>query len=231
MQQYFQAGDIVEVRLIEKMASLFYSKNLKEISEFKEKLAKEIFLSLKEFDIERAFLVGSFLTKKVDYNDIDLFIVSDKENEEKIYDFLVEKFNLKFHILVIKEENFSKLIEICPLTRSMLFYYISDKEFKSLPKRVLDRKHINFLLMMPKDLLEVKLESRIFYDSIRRLFVIDYFLRGKDEDMCKIDADIEKLVGKNLFELIRRNGAITDKGLLLLRKIIKQKLNLIQDRL
>jgi hypothetical protein len=231
MQQYFQAGDIVEVRLVEKSNFLFYSKNLKEISEFKEKLAKEIFFSLREFDIKPVFMVGSFLTKKVDYNDIDLIIVSDNENEEKIYNFLTEKFNLKFHILVIKKDNFSKLLEICPLTRSMLFYYISNKEFKSMPKRVWDKKHINFLLMMPKDLLEVKAESRVFYDSIRRLLVIDYFLREKDEDACKIDVDIEKIIGKSLFEIIRRNGAITDKEILSLRKIIKQKLNLIQAKL
>jgi len=231
MQQYFQAGDIVEVRLVEKNNFLFFSKNLKEISEFKEKLAKDIFFSLKDFNIKQAFLVGSFLTKKVDYNDIDLLIVSNHENEEKIYNFLAEKFNLKFHILVIKEENFSKLLEICPLTRSMLFYYISNKEFKGLPKRVLDKKHINFLLMMPKDLLEVKAESRVFYDSIRRLLAIDYFLRAKNEDTCKIDVEIEKIIGKDLFEIIRRNGTITDKEFLLLRKIIKQKLNSIQQRL
>jgi len=231
MQQYFQAGDLVEVRLIEKSGSLFYSKTLKGLNEFRGKLIKEIFSSLGEFDIKQAFVVGSFLTKRVDYNDIDLLIISDSANEGKIFGFLTEKFNLKFQILVIRAENFSRLLEICPLTRSMLYYFISNKEFTGLPKRTVDKDHINFLLMMPQDLLEIVVGSRVFYDNIRRLFAIIYFLNGVAEDPSQIDHEIKGLIGEKLFDVIRKNDPIRGKDVLLIRKIIRERVRSIKDKI
>ena len=45
----FEAGDFVEVRLLRKPLKIFYSQSIKKLSEFKEKLVKEIFSFLKKY--------------------------------------------------------------------------------------------------------------------------------------------------------------------------------------
>src|SRR3989344_3610911 len=84
LESIFEAGDLVEVKLIKKKVELFYSRKI-EINEFKNKLIREIISFLSRFkDIKQIFMVGSFLTKKIDYNDIDLLIISNKDLDEEI---------------------------------------------------------------------------------------------------------------------------------------------------
>ena len=47
MEEIFEVGDIVQVKLLKKKEQLHYSKTLKKLGEFKERLIKEIFSSLK----------------------------------------------------------------------------------------------------------------------------------------------------------------------------------------
>ena len=83
MESIFEAGDLVEVKLIKKKVELFYSRKI-EINEFKNKLIREIISFLSRFkDIKQIFMVGSFLTKKIDYN--DLWIQAGSLSSEKKY--------------------------------------------------------------------------------------------------------------------------------------------------
>ncbi len=43
MHNHFEAGDLVEVTLLEKKDSLYYSKHLNKLNEFKENLIKKIY--------------------------------------------------------------------------------------------------------------------------------------------------------------------------------------------
>lgn len=76
MAEIFEVGDLVKIRLIMKKERVYYSENLRKlgrISEFKENIIKQIFSLLEKFkEIKQAFVVGSFLTEKADYNDIDI---------------------------------------------------------------------------------------------------------------------------------------------------------------
>ena len=82
MESIFEVGDIVKVKLLKKKTEIYYSKNLLKLEEFKEKLIKEIFSHLSTFpNIRQIFIVGSFLIEKVDYNDIDLIIITDKKQK------------------------------------------------------------------------------------------------------------------------------------------------------
>jgi hypothetical protein len=79
MRNIFEVGDKVEVRLISKQNNLYYSKNLTKLSEFKENLVKDIFLILSDFkQIQQPFIIGSFLTENIEFNDIDILIITDK---------------------------------------------------------------------------------------------------------------------------------------------------------
>jgi len=102
----FNAGDSVEVRLLSKN-KIFASKNVK-LSSFKRLLIEEIFDFLsKRFEIGQIFIFGSFLTMDAEYNDIDIMVVVDEEKENlerQIYDELLKKFNLKFHVICIEKD-------------------------------------------------------------------------------------------------------------------------------
>ena len=232
MQGHFDVGDHVEVILLEKKSSLYYSKDLDKLNEFKENLIKNIFLELKKYkDINQIFIIGSFLTQKQDYNDIDIILISEKNLEKEVYKLLVDKFELKFHIISISEDNFKSLQKYCPLTRSMFFYFISNKDFK-LPKETeINRNHIKFLLMMPEDILKIKVSSRVFYDSIRRLLTIERFLEGRSLNPLETNKEIQTLIGQNIAKDIRNNEPINDETIKKLRNIIKLKLNKINGLL
>lgn len=232
MEKVFEVGDLVSVELVEKNVQIFCSKNVV-LSKFKEKLAGEIFSFLCNLKgIERIFLVGSFVTQKVDYRDIDLLIVvKNKEEaiESEIYSKLIDKFDLKFHLILIPEDRLARLAEICPLTRSMLYCHVSNKRF-TMPSRRIDKSHIKFLLMMPEDLLKIKVNSRSFYDSIRRMITIERFLDNKDIVPEKINKELKQSLG-NLYEYTKDNDEIDKNIVSKLREIIRKKLKIIYKKI
>jgi len=229
-EQNFEVGDLVEVRLLKKKTQLYYSKTLPKLSEFKEKLIKDIFFIVEPFkEINQIFLIGSFLTQKIDYHDIDIIIINKQEDlEEKVYNKLISKFDLKFHIIQIPKDNLLQLMEICPLTKSMFYYHISNKKFNIILNERIDKNHIKFLLMLPEDLLEIKTNSRSFYDCIRRLITIEKFLEKKEINPLKINEELKQLIDPNILLDIQNNEIIEKKTIEKLRNIIKEKLNKIK---
>jgi hypothetical protein len=233
MEKAIEVGDEVEVKLIKKHISLNYSKELKKLSNYKENLVKDIFSFCNEFiNVNSVIIVGSFLTEKINYNDIDIVLIIDKTNEnfeETVYEDIIEKFNLKFHIIAIEEEKFQRLLKICPLTRAMLSNFVSNKPIEIPNETSFVEKHIKFLLMMPYDLLEIKLNSRTFYDNLRRLITIERFLKGKSLDMLKINEELKNLMKIPLRDKIKNNEEIEQNSIEFLRKIIKTKLGIIES--
>lgn len=232
MERLIEVGDEVEVRLVRKNDKLFYSKGLKKLSEFKEGLIKDVFSFLDEnHNLSRIFAVGSFLTEKISYNDIDLVLIAAKRNgnfEETVYNKLIEKFNLKFHVLVIDEKRFEHLLKICPVTKSMFSQFVCNKSVEIPDEVLIDKNHIKFLLMMPRDLLEIKLSSRVFFDNLRRLVTIERFLRNKSLDITAINNEVGDLLNNQLYKKLRNNEEIEEKSVGLLRKTIKAKLAIIE---
>ena len=105
MEQYFEAGDTVEVRLITKFSKLYYN-HLKEsdLSDFKRKLITSIFNEIKTLEgIEQVFIFGSFLTKMEGYSDIDILILTEKEDIE--YVFYRFWFLLVFQDIYLRQNN------------------------------------------------------------------------------------------------------------------------------
>lgn len=227
MAQLIEVGDEVEVKLLKKHIRLYYSKGLK-LSLFKENLIKSIFDEIG--NVGCLYIVGSFLIEKVDYNDIDIVIVNSiKINEQKIYNKLAEKFDLKFHIIFIKQNKFSDLLKICPLTRTMFSKFVCNKKFVVPDEKRIDANHIRFLLMMPYDLLEIRLNSKSFFDSIRRLIAIERFLEDKGLDIFEINEKMKNELKTRLYEKIRYNEEIEENSINLLREIMKLKLKKIEE--
>lgn|SRR3989338_5531249 len=233
MGNLIEAGDEVEVRLTKKSVSLHYSQGLKKLSEFKENLIKDTFSFLNNYNnVNYAFVVGSFLTEKINYNDIDVVLSTNKKNnnfESIIYNKLVENFNLKFHLLAIEENRFNHLLKICPLTKSMFSKFICNRTVKIPDEKLIDKNHLKFLLMTPQDLLEIKLNSRAFFDSLRRLITIERFLKNNNLGTEEINIEIKELVNNLLYNKIKNNEEIEEKSIGILRKMIRSKLKIINS--
>jgi len=226
----FEVGDLVEVRLVEKKEGLCYSKNLFRLNDFKEKLVREVFSFLRSFNgIEQVFVVGSFLTSS-EWNDIDLLIVGSV-GEGEVIKRLGEKFGFKFHVIVVNQEKLDYLIKVCPLTRSMLYYFVSNNNFDMGKERVVDINHIEYLLMMPEDVLEINVDGNVFYDVVRRLISIERFLESKGVDSLLIDKEVVKLLGRNDVEYLRLKGVVEGELLKKVRGVIKSKLKIIRELL
>lgn len=230
MEHVIEAGDIVEVKLLKKHVEICY-KNQEKLSSFKEYLIKNVFLTLTRFSgIKAVFVVGSFLQKTF-YNDIDLIIIADnpwKDFEKEIEKALFEEFSQRFHIILLNPDKLRELIEKDPLTRSMLSCHISNKDIDLNYRTRIDEQHIKFLLMMPEDLLEIEMPSRIVYNSIQRLVTIERFIDNKPLDIKDIRNEIEKLFSKYIIQKIINNKEINKSEWALLRKAIEEKINRIK---
>ncbi len=227
-------GDEVEVKLIKKHTEVYYSKELK-LSKFKEDLTKDIFSFLSEFkEILDVFVVGSFLFSKIDYRDIDVVIITEKRinNFDKfVYDELINKFDLKFHVISIEKERFEYLLRVCPLARAMFSIYVSNKKINLEREKIIDKNHLRFLLMMPEDLLEIRLSSRVFFDNLRRLITIERFLDNKKLNLNEINLELKGLLSQKLYERMKNNEEIDEKKIGGIREIMKDKLKKIKEKL
>lgn len=231
----FDIGDSVEVRLIKKGNKIHYSKKVK-LSRFKRKLIGEIFSFLLKYkEIKQIFIFGSFLVKNIEYNDIDIMIIVEKESEyldRKIYEGLVEEFNLKFHVISVEREKLIRSLKIDPMSRSMLSLFVSNKGFEMPREREIDKNHIKYLLMFPEDLLKTPLDNAlVYYNALRKLITIEGFLSGKDEDIIQINKKIKDDVGEKIFTEIQKEGIIGKKETEKLEEVISRRLSRIKREL
>jgi len=233
MEDSIDVGDEVEVRLISKKINLVYSDKRIKLSEFKIKLIKDVFSFLSAYKIvKEAYFAGSFLTELVDYNDIDILLVVDSDKrkdmikaENEIYSNLIEKFNLRFHSILIPKEKFEYLLKTCPMTNSMFSLYVSNGRLIKTPKRVLDRDHIEYLLMMPEDIIKTMVPSKVFLDNVLRVISIKRFLEGASLNKKEMDEEIKKMLGDSLFNLMKNNGYMSDKDIKKIRGFLQKNMD------
>lgn len=235
-EREFEVGDIVEVKLIKKEGRLYYSGHLKELSNFKENLIKQIFTFLSKYkEIKQIFIFGSFLTKKIDYNDIDILILVDKENEvfdNKVYGDVTDKFNLNIHIISWQSDKIKKTLQICPMSRGMLYHNVSNKNFSIPSEKIIEDNHIRNLLMVPEDLLKVRFPlGKIYYNSLRKLVTIEHFLKNNEIAPDKIDDELTKSINTENITILKENHNVEPYLLKEIRKIIKDKLSIINNLL
>lgn len=82
--------------------------------------------------------------------------------------------------------------------------------------------------MMPQDLVEIKLNSRSFFDSLRRLITIERFLKNKSLDTEEINNELKNSIKERMYIKIKNNEEIEENSVSFLRKIIKTKLEIIE---
>lgn len=227
------AGDLVEVRLVEKRVSL-YSHDVKELPVFKQKIIESaVRISLKH-GAEDVFVVGSFLSGGVEYRDIDvLLIVKDAGDRERIssniLSELIHEIPLKFHVFAVWRSELDALLKSCPLTRSMIERYISTMVVPKKIDKVVDEKRIFQLLMLPEDCLDVDVESRTLFDCLRRVFIIESFLLGNNIAAVDIIKVMEMSVGKSIVGFLRNNNIINGVIRENIRNVLRKKIVRIKE--
>ena len=228
MENIIEVGDLVQVRLLEKKPKIYY-KNQKKLSVFKEYIVKNIFSIIeKNNEIEMAFIVGSFL--EGNYNDIDVVIITNNENLEKIIDSQLSKeLDQKFHVISFNKEKLKTFIETDPLIRSMFNNYLSNKKINLDFNKKIDWNHLNFLLMMPEDLLDLEVSSKIYFNNLRRLITIERFLNDKQSSRNIILDEILNILPENILDRIRSNEPINNKETKFIKNIIKEKIKKIRS--
>src|SRR3989338_6963318 len=148
--------------------------------------------------------------------------------KEKVYDSLIERLNLKFHVVSFKGEGLEKQLRISPVLRSMFYYFVSNKPFSVSKEKEIDVNHIKYLIWFPEDLLKVELDSENFYESLRRLICAEYFLKYKDIAPDKIDEVIKDDIEDYLWERIKDNRKITADSIKKIRELMRKKLKVIK---
>ena len=161
-EKMLEPGDVVEIRLIEKKAAfLSYGKDLV-LSDYKKNLIKDIFAFLsKTQKPENILVVGSFLTKVIGYNDIDIILIKEDKTDTNIEKELINTFNQRFHLLIYSNNELISLIKKCPVTRTMLSNYVSYKQPDFSNEKLIDEKYLKFLLMMPEDILSIDVPADV----------------------------------------------------------------------
>ena len=73
--------------------------------------------------------------------------------------------------------------------------------------------------------------GKIYYDSLRKLITIEYFLKKNEIGPDEIDNKLLNLIEKEKLEYIKNNGKISGKIKKEVDEIILKKLNLINELL
>ena len=222
MNETFGPGDEVEIRLIKK-ATLRTEKNVI-LSKERRDLADQILKFFSERKI-KALIFGSFVKSK-NFRDIDIMITSNMNKEQEIK--FQETFGGFTHLIKIPENKLAGLYERCPITKSMLEAFISNFSINFSGKRKIDKNHIKYLLMMPEDILEFELDSRLYYDNLRKLFTIEYFLKDKKSKSELRNRIIEKSLGVDLAKRMSENDLLTNAEYIKVKDVIRKKIKLIK---
>lgn len=222
MNEFFQAGDEVEIRLIKK-ATLRTEKNVI-LSKERRALADQILKFFSERNI-KALIFGSFVKSK-NFRDIDIMITSNINKEQEIE--FQENFGDFTHVIKIPENKLADLYERCPITKYMLEAFISNFSISFSGKKKIDKNHIKYLMMMPEDILEFELDSRLYYDNLRKLVTIEYFLKDKKSKSELRNRIIEKSLGVDLAKRMSENDILTNAEYVKIKYVMKKKIKLIK---
>lgn len=231
LNEVIEPGDIVEVRLVQKKKEEFYTTKDIAISPFKQRLIKDIFNVLRQYpEIQQAYIGGSFLTKVVGYNDIDIVLVVEKKAasfEKELDHQLTTLFNQRFHVLSYTSEKLAYLLERCPILNSLLSVCVSNKPITFPEKKIKDSRYIKFQLMLAEDVLEVKLSSNTVYAAVRRVVTIQRFLDEKSLESSTIDEEIKNLIGEKMVQRLQSNDTLLEKEYEDIRSILRGKVHYI----
>ncbi len=207
----FNIGNYVIIKPLEEKVSnkqeTLYFYGVKFVNPLKLKIIRELINIINKNieNYENVIVTGSFLDKGFNFNDIDIILIADDEEnlKKEIENDIKEKLKIETHIMHFNKPLFMEALKIDPKWILMLNRCISKKRITPLPAIKLDYKYLDAQLIKSKILMgnfdystgEEK------YKLVRNLIAIYLFINNKrlSEDNLekeirkKLDIEIENL--------------------------------------
>jgi len=227
----FALADSDKVRRESSEKPILYG--LLKIPSIKLYLAKEILKVIEQNsdNLDNVIITGSFFSEGFNFNDIDLLIISEKEQKkEKLKTILEERFGVTFHIIQLTKSELIGGLASDPLYENMLSRCIAKKRIVFNIKRNINPKLLDFHLLKSKALIDNfdMLNGRDKYYLTKNMVAILLFIEGKKVSNKSINESIKKLFDIEQSRI--EDNLIEKKEFLVKYKKIHQKVfNLIMN--
>ena len=132
--------------------------------------------------IENLIITGSFLEKGFSFNDIDIIIISEKEEKTtEIAKEIERELAVKAHIILLTHKELMAGLETDPLYSLMLDRCVAKKRLIYKHKRKIDYKLLDLHLLKSKTLIENfdLIDGHQKYDLTRNMVAIYLFIQNK----------------------------------------------------
>ena len=182
---------------------------VQDLEPLKVQVIQEIFILIEKYSnsYENIIITGSFLEKGFCFNDIDILLISEQEEETtQIKKNIEEHLGIKAQVLVLTNKEILKGLGTDPLYEMMLSKCVAKKRFIYKTEKKIDYKLLDLHLLKSKTLIENfdMLDGSEKWYLIRNLFCISLFLEDKKINNEEIKKKIEKELGTNA-ESIKKN--------------------------
>jgi len=179
-----------------------YFYNINYLESIKIKIIEDIMTIINKTnpENENIIIIGSFLDKGFNFNDIDIIIITNKKlNEINLEKQIETILGIKTHIIIFDNTSLIKAFSTDPLYQLMLNKCVSKKRFifkisKEDKKSKINYKILDLNLLKSKIMIDnfKVLNGREKYKLTRNLIAINLFLENKKITKEIIDKKIEK---------------------------------------
>lgn len=187
-----------------------YFYNIPSLEPLKVKAVEEIFLVIDKHSntYENIIITGSFLEKGFDFNDIDILLISEQEEEEDkeaIKKAIETETGIKTQLIIITNKQLLKGLATDPLYKMMLSRCVTKKRFIYKTEKEIDYKLLDLHLLKSKVIIDNfdLLDGNEKWYLVRNLICISLFLQDKKINKENVEKEIQEqfeIEGKKIKE-------------------------------
>ena len=221
------------IKNIEKVERLYFYK-INKIEPIKIRIIDDIIKVVNKNlkDYGNLIIMGSFLEKGFNFNDIDILIISREKINDKLIREEIEKYiGVKTHIISLNSKELMKSLSTDPLYSSMLSQYVAKKRFIYRVNRKMNYKLLDLALLKSKLLIDNfdALNGNEKYYLVRNIISILLWIKNEKIDKELVDKEtIHTFNIKNVSE-IKLNILNKESFLKKYKSIYKEIFNKIME--
>lgn len=225
----FASGDFVEITPTKRKKRSFYTHNINQLEPIKNLIKDEIFNYFEEVD--NAIIIGSFLEKGFNFNDIDVILVDGIKEDKNWEKHFRRKLGVNIDFICLNRKSLKKGLNTDPLFQMMMSRYLAKKREIFRFKNEFDYKQLDLHLLKSKTLLDSFdiLTGKEKYKLTRNLMAIKLFLEGKKLSKDLVYKEAEKIFGKDIINKLKENLMEKEAFLKKFRKIYNQTFDKVMD--
>lgn len=201
----FAAGDYVEITPTKRKKRSFFTYNVGQLEPVKNLIKDEIFDYFE--NVDNVLVAGSFLEKGFDFNDIDIILIGEIEENKRWPEYFQAKLGIKPHFLCLDRKSLLQGMKQDPLFQMMISKYLARKRELFIFKNEYNYKLLDLHLLESKTLIDnfEVLTGREKYRLVRNLMAIKLFLGGEKLSRESVDKEIGKVFGRGTADNLKEN--------------------------